>query len=157
DVPTGTKLTKGDEISAVAKKPGSDKVSEPAKTIVTGDEKPADKPAIDPIKDTDKVITGTGTPGDEITVKDPEGKEIGKTTVDQDGKWTLDVPTGTKLTKGDEISAVAKKPGTDKESEPAKTSLPKTGGEHSFIMQYLGGVLVLIGGFIVGYKRRKHS
>ncbi|MBC2682613.1 isopeptide-forming domain-containing fimbrial protein [Bacillus toyonensis] len=121
DVPEGTKLTKGDEITAVAKKFGSESNSEPAKTIVTGEEKPANKPLIDSIKDTDKEITGTGTPGDKIIVKDPTGKEIGKTTVDKDGKWKLDVPEGTKLTKGDEITAVAKKPGSEKESEPAKT------------------------------------
>ncbi|MBJ8077545.1 isopeptide-forming domain-containing fimbrial protein, partial [Bacillus cereus group sp. N12] len=93
----------------------------PKTDVSVGLEKLADKPVIDPIKDTDKEITGTGTPGDEIIVKDPTGKEIGKTTVDKAGKWKLDVPEGTKLTKGDEITAVAKKPGSEKESEPAKT------------------------------------
>ncbi|MDO8160777.1 LPXTG cell wall anchor domain-containing protein [Bacillus toyonensis] len=93
----------------------------PKTDVSVGPEKLADKPVIDPIKDTDKEITGTGTPGDEIIVKDPTGKEIGKTTVDKDRKWKLDVPEGIKLTKGDEITAVAKKPGSEKESESAKT------------------------------------
>ncbi|MED1093954.1 isopeptide-forming domain-containing fimbrial protein [Bacillus paramycoides] len=96
-------------------------IQTPKTDVSVGPEKPADKTVIDSIKDTDKEITGTGTPGDEIIVKDPTGKEIGKTTVDKDGKWKLDVPDGTKLTKGDEITAVAKKPGSEKESEPAKT------------------------------------
>ncbi|MES9701282.1 isopeptide-forming domain-containing fimbrial protein [Bacillus sp. JJ927] len=96
-------------------------IQTPKTDVSVGPEKPADKPVIDPIKDTDKEITGTGTPGDKIIVKDPTGKAIGKTTVDKDGKWKLDVPDGTKLTKGDEITAVAKKPGSEKESKPAKT------------------------------------
>ncbi|OFD77163.1 hypothetical protein BWGOE8_32750 [Bacillus mycoides] len=96
-------------------------IQTPKTDVSVGPEKPADKPVIDPIKDTDKEITGKGTPGDKIIVKDPTGKAIGKTTVDKDGKWKLDVPDGTKLTKGDEITAVAKKPGSEKESKPAKT------------------------------------
>ncbi|OTW89002.1 hypothetical protein BK702_10685 [Bacillus thuringiensis serovar cameroun] len=43
----------------------------PKTDVSVGPEKLADKPVIDPIKDTDKEITGTGTPGDEIIVKDP--------------------------------------------------------------------------------------
>ncbi|MDA2396845.1 Ig-like domain-containing protein, partial [Bacillus cereus] len=121
DVPEGTKLNKGDDITATSKKPGSDKESDPANTIVTGEDKVADKPAIDPIKETDKEITGKGTPGDKIIVRDPEGKVIGETTVDKDGKWKLDVSEGTKLNKGDDITATSKKPGSDKESDPANT------------------------------------
>ncbi|WP_177206888.1 isopeptide-forming domain-containing fimbrial protein [Bacillus sp. 491mf] len=146
------------------------------KTDVSVDpEKTDDKPAIDPIKDTDKEITGTGTPGDEIIVKDSTGKEIGKTTVDKDGKWKLDVPEGTKLTKGDEITAVAKKPGSEKESEPAKTVvtseektvdptkpidpmklLPSTGGQFS-IAPYAGGLLLVIGLLFLMRSKRKYN
>ncbi|MGS0479970.1 Ig-like domain-containing protein [Bacillus mycoides] len=117
-VPTGTKLTPGEEITAKAKKPGRNKESDPAKQVVT--EEVAKKPEMNPIKETDKEITGTGTPGDEIIVRDPSRKEIGKTTVDKDGKWKVTVPTGTKLTPGEEITAKAKKPGRNKESDPAK-------------------------------------
>ncbi|SDZ13039.1 isopeptide-forming domain-containing fimbrial protein [Bacillus sp. 166amftsu] len=146
------------------------------KTDVSVDpEKPADKPAIDPIKDTDKEITGTGTPGDEIIVKSPTGKEIGKTTVDKDGEWKLDVPEATKLTKGDEITAVAKKPGSEKESEPAKTVvtseektvdptkpidpmklLPSTGGQFSIAL-YAGGLLFVIGLLFLARSKRKYN
>ncbi|MGG2014611.1 isopeptide-forming domain-containing fimbrial protein [Bacillus sp. S10(2024)] len=146
------------------------------KTDVSVDpEKTANKPAINPIKDTDREITGTGTPGDEIVVKDPTGKEIGKTTVDKDGKWKLDVPAGTKLTKGDEITAVAKKPGSEKESEPAITVvtseektvdptkpidpmklLPSTGGQFS-IAPYAGGLLLVIGLLFLVRSKRKYN
>ncbi|MGG0257163.1 Ig-like domain-containing protein [Bacillus toyonensis] len=80
-----------------------------------------DKPEINSINDTDKQITGTGTSGDEIIVRNPDGKEIGKTTVGKNGKWKLDVPEETKLIKGDKIAATAKKTGTDKESDSVRT------------------------------------
>ena len=190
EVPEGTKLKKGEDITATSKKPGSDKESEPAKTVVTGEDKVADKPKIDPIKETDKEITGTGTSGDKIVVRDPKGKVIGETSVDKDGKWKLEVPEGTKLKKGEDITATSKKPGSDKENEPAKTvvtgenkdgdntnrpgvdnqgsnkkqgkeliesMLPKTGGESMFIVQLLGGILVLFALLLMVSKRKKHK
>lgn len=48
-------------------------------------------PTINGIKDTDKNITGTGTPGDTITIFDSKGVEIGTTTISNDGTWQYSI------------------------------------------------------------------
>ncbi|HDR6289124.1 TPA: WxL domain-containing protein [Bacillus cereus] len=108
----------GFEVDILAKKWGQQKNGKLEIEIV--DDLPAEKPEINPIKEADKEITGKGTPGDEIIVRDSKGKEIGKTAVDKEGNWKVEVPEGTKLNKDDEITAKAKKSGIDKESDPAK-------------------------------------
>ena len=75
----------------------------------TGDNPEAPKetksPTINKVTEGDKVITGKGEPGANITVKDKNGNEIGKTTVDKDGNWKIDVPADKTLNKGDKITA----------------------------------------------------
>ncbi|OFO20789.1 hypothetical protein HMPREF3056_09770 [Corynebacterium sp. HMSC056F09] len=78
-------------------KPGEDDPSETPEVI---------KPTIDPAKDGDKEITGTGKPGTDltVTVTDKDGKKTEKTvTVGDDGKWKVVVDK--ELKTGDKIVA----------------------------------------------------
>lgn len=49
-------------------------------------------PDVNPVKPGDKKITGKGEPGSDIEVKIPDKDDPIKTTVDQNGDWTVDVP-----------------------------------------------------------------
>ncbi|MFP8866885.1 Ig-like domain-containing protein, partial [Enterococcus faecalis] len=49
----------------------------------------AHKPTINPSKEGDKVITGTGIPGDKIELTDKDGNKIGEGTVGGDGKYEI--------------------------------------------------------------------
>ena len=87
-------------------KPGEDDPSETPEVI---------KPTIDPAKDGDKEITGTGKPGTDltVTVTDKDGKKTEKTvTVGDDGKWKVVVDK--ELKTGDKIVA------TDKDGNEAE-------------------------------------
>ncbi len=99
-------LHKDDQITAEATNDvnaPSDKVSE----TVTGDDSHKDKtktPTINPAKEGDTEVSGTGNPGDTITLTDKDGNEIGQGVVNQDGTWTIKVP---ELHKDDQITAEA--------------------------------------------------
>lgn len=69
-----------------------------------------DAPVINPIEEGDTVITGTGEPGDEVTVyfDDGSGTIIGTVTVQPDGTWTVDA-SHSRLVNGNIISAVQTK------------------------------------------------
>ncbi|WP_161785252.1 LPXTG cell wall anchor domain-containing protein [Bacillus clarus] len=54
-----------------------------------------------------------------------------------------------------EITAVAKKPGSEKESEPVKL-LPSTGGQLS-AAPYAGGLLIIIGLLFMLRSKRKYN
>ena len=63
-------------------------------------------PKINPVKPGDGKITGTGDrPGEEITVTVEGVKDPIKTTVDENGKWTVDVPASS-IKPGTKITAV---------------------------------------------------
>ncbi|WP_430535351.1 Ig-like domain-containing protein [Listeria rocourtiae] len=61
-----------------------------------------ERPAVSPIYENDKTVSGTGVAGDDIVVTFPDGKTA-KATVDVDGKWTVNVPTGTTLVKDQNV------------------------------------------------------
>ena len=69
------------------------------------------KPKVNQPTEGDDKITGTGKPGAEIIVKDKDGKEIGKTTVDKDGNWEVKVPKDKPLKKDDKIVVEQKEEG----------------------------------------------
>jgi hypothetical protein len=87
------------------------------------------KPGINPVREDDTRVTGTGVPGATIEVTFPGGTTV-TTTVNSDGTWAVNVPGTVDLKDGDEISAVqtetGKKPSApetvlvleDTESEP---------------------------------------
>ena len=72
------------------------------------------KPVINDVTEGDATISGTGVRGSDIVVM--RGKErIGKTKVGDDGTWSVDVPAGRPLVKGQKI--VVKQ--TEKDKKPA--------------------------------------
>ncbi|MBC1475170.1 DUF5011 domain-containing protein [Listeria grandensis] len=60
------------------------------------------RPGVNPIYTNTKAITGTGVAGNDIIVTFPNGT-TGKTTVKQDGTWSLDVPAGVNLAKDQSV------------------------------------------------------
>ncbi len=94
--------------------------------------KPADKPTItnpaaknEPGKDS-TTVTGKTTPKTEVTVKDKDGKEIGKGNSDEDGNFSID--TNPKQNPGTEVTVTPKdgtpaKATVTEESAPAKPTI----------------------------------
>jgi len=112
-----------DSVTVTAQEPGK-KPSEPVtKQITAKDQTP--KPTVDPVKEDADKITGTTKPGAEVTVtvptKDGKTKDITVTAGD-DGKFTAEVPADADVTKGKEISVVAKD-GDNKPSKPATVTV----------------------------------
>ena len=114
-------LVEGESIYAVQIKGNSR--SDKQYTTVLG-EIHVDAPIINPIEEGDTVITGTGEPGDEVTVYFDDGKNnsvIGYATVEADGTWTVNAEH-TRLVDGDVISAVQTRDGvtSDKDTVSVK-------------------------------------
>ena len=77
-------------------------------------------PKVNPVKEGDKVITGTAEPGATVTVTLPDGTTVtGK--AGDDGKFTIPVDKS-KLKDGDKITVVAEKEG-QKPSEPTTVTV----------------------------------
>ena len=94
DVPEGTDLNHGDKI----------KVTDEAGNETPVEVKDTDKPTINEIKPGDKTISGKGDrPGEDIKVTLPNGKVI-ETTTDENGNWSVDVPSDVDLKTGDTIT-----------------------------------------------------
>jgi hypothetical protein len=114
-------LVEGEKIYAVQIKGNSR--SDKQYTTVLG-EIHVDAPIINPIEEGDTVITGTGEPGDEVTVYFDDGKNnsvIGYATVEADGTWTVDAGH-VRLVDGDVVSAVQTRDGvtSDKDTVSVK-------------------------------------
>ncbi len=114
-------LVEGESIYAVQIKGNSR--SDKQYTTVLG-EIHVDEPIINPIEEGDTVITGTGEPGDEVTVYFDDGKNnsvIGYATVEADGTWTVDAGH-VRLVDGDVVSAVQTRDGvtSDKDTVSVK-------------------------------------
>lgn len=58
--------------------------------IVVGATK--NKPVLSPVNSTDNTVTGTGTPGALVEVKDANGNVVGAGTVDENGNFEVSVP-----------------------------------------------------------------
>ncbi|OIM97084.1 hypothetical protein BIY40_07695 [Pediococcus acidilactici] len=98
-------LVEGENIYAVQIK-GNSRSDKQYTTVL--EEIHVDAPIINPIEEGDTVITGTGEPGDEVTVYFDDGKNnsvIGYATVEADGTWTVDAGH-VRLVDGDVVSAV---------------------------------------------------
>ena len=111
NVPANLDLEVGDVVLA-QQKTGDKDPSDWARSTVR--EKPAedvsDTPNIDPIAVGDDKVTGQGVPGAEIIVKWPDDSTT-KTTVDEDGNWSVDIPDDVTLVAGDIVEAVQKETG----------------------------------------------
>ncbi|WP_155569880.1 Ig-like domain-containing protein, partial [Pediococcus acidilactici] len=115
-------LTEGTVVYAVQTRNNVD--SERVYSTVKGREEVA-KPAINPITEGDKVITGTGVAGDEIRVYFQNGDaQIGRTvTVKADGTWEVDASLYN-LTEGTIVYAIQSRDGKDSD-KAYQTVLPK--------------------------------
>ncbi len=117
-----TNLKPDDEVIAVQKDPNGN-ISDPAYKTV---EPLPTAPIINgPIKQTDIKIFGKGEPGKYIIVTFPNGSTQ-KTTVDENGNWNVQVPTGTNLKKGDVIKAYAEDKNSNKSPEDSKKVIDST-------------------------------
>ena len=77
-------------------------------TITVGDVIDIPAPTVNPVDDNDTEVTGTdGTPGNTIVVTFPDGS-TSEGNIDKDGNWTVDIPDGVDLDKGDVITVVEK-------------------------------------------------
>ncbi|WP_156850048.1 YSIRK-type signal peptide-containing protein, partial [Finegoldia magna] len=126
DVKEGTALT-ADKYPEVKAKDGYENPtwSTPAGTAISKDnatitatatkvKETSAKPKINDVTANDPTITGTGVPGSNIVVT--KGEDIiGETTVNDDGTWSVKVPDGTTLAKGDELVVTQ----TEKDKKPA--------------------------------------
>ncbi|PNZ35243.1 Rib/alpha-like domain-containing protein, partial [Staphylococcus lutrae] len=73
---------------------------------IVSDTTASSAPLVNPVTSEDTTVTGTSTPGETITVTFPNG-ETGTTTVNPDGTWTVDIPTGVDLNGGEVITATS--------------------------------------------------
>ncbi|MBC2024352.1 immunoglobulin-like domain-containing protein [Listeria booriae] len=82
-------------------------------------------PTVNPVKDSDTTVTGTGTKGDTIKVTTPDG-ETYTTVVGDDGKWSVTIPA---QEAGAKIDATATAPNgnTSPKKEVSVLETPQTG------------------------------
>ncbi|MBC6298617.1 immunoglobulin-like domain-containing protein [Listeria booriae] len=85
---TVPKLAAGTNVAVEQTKAG--KTSGSVTTIVQDDRTPA-APVVNPVKDSDTTVTGTGTPGDSIQVTTPDGSHYGAIVADN-GTWSVAIP-----------------------------------------------------------------
>ena len=110
-----------------------------SKTKITVNPKKSDQsatPSINQPTEGDNAITGKGAPDAKVVVTDNNGKEIGKTTVGPDGKWSVPVPADRPLKKGDVITATQ----TENGKKPASAEATVKGKDSGGI---IGGTLLI--------------
>lgn len=117
-IPKGS-VKPGDTISVTTTDGGND--SNPINITV-----PSEQPGSITVTNNDNgvTVTGTGTPGATITITDSTGKEIGKTTVGSDGKFTLTVSKDG-LAAGDKLYVTSTDGGVA--SNPVGITIPAKG------------------------------
>ena len=127
DVKVGTVLTADKYPTVTAKdgyenptwstKPGTAITKDNAKITAIAtkkNEETSKKPVINDVTEDDKIISGKGVAGSDIVVM--KGKDfILKTKVKDDGTWSVDVPAGKTLKKGQKIVVTQ----TEKDKKPA--------------------------------------
>ena len=103
DIPGEVTLQAGDKITGVQTDENGN-TSAPTEVIVVDTTAPS-APTVNPVDNTDTVITGTGEPGATITITLPDGTKL-TGTVDPDGTFTIDIPNHITLNPGDELEVV---------------------------------------------------
>ncbi|MBC1801969.1 immunoglobulin-like domain-containing protein [Listeria booriae] len=107
-------------LNVVVKQAKNGKTSGSVNTIVQDDRTPA-KPAVNPVKDSDTKATGTGTAGDTIKVKLPNG-DVATGVVEADGTWSVTIPA---QAAGSELDVTATGP-NGKTSDVAEVTVAQT-------------------------------
>ena len=98
-------LQGGEEITITAKDKDGNVSGETKKTV--SDKTAPDKPSVNGVNSTDKVVTGQAEPGSEVTVKFSDGTtSTGK--ADKDGNYTVEIPETVDLQGGEELEVTAK-------------------------------------------------
>ncbi|MBO0422391.1 MucBP domain-containing protein [Enterococcus plantarum] len=102
-------------------------------TEVTYVYKKIEAPTVNDSLEGAKEVSGTGMPNSRIVVTFPNGVQV-TVDVDKEGKWTVAVPEGIELKKGDKVTAVTLDPLTGVTSDqgdgkviPSTTKVPETG------------------------------
>ncbi|MEB6246579.1 Ig-like domain-containing protein, partial [Staphylococcus xylosus] len=104
DIPTTVNLDGGEAIRVVAEdKDGN--VSSETTTIVVDTTAP-EAPTVNEVTSESTTVNGTAEPGSEVTVTFPDGTTATATTDDQ-GNYTVDIPTTVNLDGGEAIRVVA--------------------------------------------------
>ncbi|WP_258085550.1 Ig-like domain-containing protein, partial [Staphylococcus ureilyticus] len=122
DIPSNVDLEGGEEI-VVTSTDKDGNTSEEATTTVTDVTAP-EAPTVNEVTSEDTQISGTAEPGSEVTVTFPDGTTATGTADDQ-GNYTIDIPSNVDLEGGEPIKVVA----TDKDgntSEEATTTVTDT-------------------------------
>lgn len=78
------------------------------------------EPQVNPVYDTNKIISGQGISGASIEIKDASNNIIGQTKVDSAGSWTINLPDGKKFAEGDKFTV------TQIEDNKTPTTVTKT-------------------------------
>ncbi|MBC2312183.1 immunoglobulin-like domain-containing protein [Listeria booriae] len=119
---TVPKLAAGANVAVEQTKAG--KTSGSVTTIVQDDRTPA-APIVNPVKDSDTTVTGTGTPGDSIQVTTPDGSHYGAIVADN-GTWSVTIPVQEAGAKID-VTATASNGNTSPKTDITIAQTPQSG------------------------------
>ncbi|MBC6163826.1 hypothetical protein HB999_10145 [Listeria booriae] len=119
---TVPKLAAGTNVAVEQTKAG--KTSGSVTTIVQDDRTPA-APVVNPVKDSDTTVTGTGTPGDSIQVTTPDGSHYGAIVADN-GAWSVTIPVQEAGAKID-VTATASNGNTSPKTDITIAQTPQSG------------------------------
>lgn len=121
NLPEGTEFEVNDDGSVSVTYPDGSKDTIDSSETVYKRQKSL-SPTINPATSASTAVSGTGVAGSSITVTLPGGFEL-TTTVADDGNWSVDLPSGTKLAQGDTVSATQMETGRTKASEPVSAGV----------------------------------
>ncbi|WP_261701567.1 Ig-like domain-containing protein [Staphylococcus equorum] len=105
DIPENVELEGGEEVTATSKD-NAGNISEEATTTVTDVTAP-EAPTVEEVTSEDTQVSGTAEPNSEVIVTFPDGTTATGTT-DEEGNYTIDIPSNIDLVGGEEVTATSK-------------------------------------------------
>ncbi|MGW7872683.1 Ig-like domain-containing protein [Staphylococcus xylosus] len=126
EIPNDVVLIGGEDIQAVAQDKSNNK-SEQANTTVVDATAP-EAPTVEKVTSEDTQVKGTSEPGSEVTVTFPDGTTATGIADDQ-GNYTVEIPTNVKLDGGEPIRVVATDKDGNVSSEATTTVVDTTAPE----------------------------
>src|SRR5699024_9600693 len=115
EIPSNVDLNGGEDIIVTAKDKAGNP-SESATTTVTHTTAP-EAPTVNEVTSEDKTIRGTAEAGSTVTVIFPDGTTV-TDTADEEGNYTIEIPTNVDLNGGEDIIVTAK----DKAGNPSESA-----------------------------------